>query len=244
MNTPHTPSTPILFYGVPGGSSFGSIVALEWLGRPYRLTRIGMPEQVKSPAYAAINPLGETPSLRTADGRLISESAAILNHVNALGLPYGRGVAQGTPEFDAMNYALSFLNTTFYGAFAPLWALLEHGPESEMAAAALKDYGHAAVQKAHAALERLLEGRTWMAGDQRTVADAYFMGIARWLDYHQVFPRDRFPRVHALYERLRDDPAVRVAEAAEAGEPLPAAAVATAQLTLDEALALLPSDAR
>jgi hypothetical protein len=46
--------------------------------------------------------------------------------------------------------------------------------------------------------------------------------------------------VHALYERLRGDPALRVAEAAEAGQPLPAGAAATAVLSLDEALALLP----
>lgn len=239
MNTTPSPPTPILFYGVPGGSSFGSIVALEWLGQPYRLCRIEMPEQVKSPAYAAINPLGETPSLLTADGRLMSESAAILNHVNALGVGLGRGSAQGTPEFDAMNYALAFLNTTFYGAFAPLWARMEDEAMPEDKSAVLKAYGEAAVAQAHDGLERLLAGRDWAAGGaQRSVADAYFMGIARWLDYHDVFPRDRYPRVHALYERLRDDPGVHVAEAAEEGRPLRAGAAATAQLSLAEAVAL------
>ena len=34
---------PVLFYGVPQGCSFGSIVALEWLNQPYRLCRINMP---------------------------------------------------------------------------------------------------------------------------------------------------------------------------------------------------------
>ena len=33
---------PILYYGVPSGCSFGSIVALEWLGQPYALSRIEM----------------------------------------------------------------------------------------------------------------------------------------------------------------------------------------------------------
>ncbi|GMU06544.1 hypothetical protein [Corallococcus caeni] len=32
---------PILFYGVPSGCSFGSIVALEWLGRPYHARGVG-----------------------------------------------------------------------------------------------------------------------------------------------------------------------------------------------------------
>jgi glutathione S-transferase len=35
----------VLFYGVPQGSSFGSIVALEWLGQPYQLCRIEMLQQ-------------------------------------------------------------------------------------------------------------------------------------------------------------------------------------------------------
>jgi glutathione S-transferase len=36
---------PVLFYGVPQGSSFGSIVALEWLEQPYQLCRIEMLQQ-------------------------------------------------------------------------------------------------------------------------------------------------------------------------------------------------------
>ena len=61
--------TQILFYGVPSGCSFGSIVALEWLGRPYRHCRIAMPEVVSGPDYRRLNSVGETPTLLTADGR-------------------------------------------------------------------------------------------------------------------------------------------------------------------------------
>jgi hypothetical protein len=81
--------TPILFYGVPSGCSFGSIVALEWLRQPYHLCRIDMPGQVQGEDYRRLNPLGETPTLRTAQGELLSESLAILNHLAA------KGIAQG-----------------------------------------------------------------------------------------------------------------------------------------------------
>lgn len=63
----------LLFYGVPEGCSFGAIVALEWSGLPYQLCRIQMPEVVSSEAFKRINPVGETPSLRTADGRFVSQ---------------------------------------------------------------------------------------------------------------------------------------------------------------------------
>src|SRR3546814_4878622 len=77
---------PILFYGVPSGCSFCSIVAVEWLGKPYRLCRIEMPEIVKSESYLRINPVGETPALMTADGRVLAESMAILNHLGPDGI--------------------------------------------------------------------------------------------------------------------------------------------------------------
>lgn len=54
---------PILFYGVPQGCSFGSIVALEWLGQPYRLCRVEMLEQPWDPLFERINPLYQTPAL-------------------------------------------------------------------------------------------------------------------------------------------------------------------------------------
>ncbi|MBP2442684.1 glutathione S-transferase [Rhizobium leguminosarum] len=59
--------SPILFYRVPEGCSFGSIVALEWSGLPYRLCRVEMPEMVSSDDYLRINPVGETPSLFRRD---------------------------------------------------------------------------------------------------------------------------------------------------------------------------------
>ncbi len=118
--------TPILFYGVPSGCSFGSIVALEWLRQPYHLCRIDMPGQVQGEDYRRLNPLGETPTLRTAQGELLSESLAILNHLAAKGIAQGLGFAQGTPGFDRLNHRLAYLNTSFFGAYAPLWHALEH----------------------------------------------------------------------------------------------------------------------
>ena len=131
--------TPTLFYGIPSGCSFGSIVALEWLGQPYRLSRIDMPEVVQSDAYRRINPVGETPSLLTEDGRIISESLAILNHLGSRGIDKGLSFKQGTAGFDRLNQTLAYLNTSFFNSFSPLWYSLEHDmkPEEKQALARL-----------------------------------------------------------------------------------------------------------
>lgn len=231
--------TPTLFYGVPSGCSFGSIVALEWLGAPYRLCRIDMPDVVSGEAYRRINPLGETPSLATGDGRFLSESIAILNHIAARGIDRGIGFAQGTPGFDRLNQVLAFLNTTFFSAFNPLWHVVEHGTEGDELQA-LRDYGAAGVRKAHAMLETMLEAGAsegpWLLGARRTVADAYFAGIARWTDYHQVIDRGDYPHLRRLHARLEEDPAVVFAHAIEHQAPARSSGGFEREVDLDEML--------
>jgi glutathione S-transferase len=226
---------PILFYGVPSGCSFGSIVALEWLGRPYRLCRIAMPEIVTGEVYRRINPVAETPALMTAEGEVIAESMAILNHLGARGLDSGLAFPQGTSGFDRLNQMLAYLNTSLFNGFSPLWYALEH--ELEPAArAALRAYGAAKLAKAHADLETMLGGGPWLLGEERSLADAYFAGIARWTQYHDVLDRRDYPGLQRLFEALERDPAVQLAHAVERGEaPAPGPAF-RGEISLDEAL--------
>lgn len=221
-----------LMYGVPSGCSFGLIVALEWLGEPYRLCRIEMPAEVQSEAYRQINPVGETPTLVTATGERISESMAILNHLGARGIGKGLSFAQGTAGFDRLNQMLAFLNTSFFAAFGPLWYALEDGIEGSDKDV-LRDYGAAKVAKAHADLERMLGDKEWLLGDRRTLADAYFIGIARWTKYHDVVDRRDYPALQRLFERLEADPAVRFAHAIERGETAVSGGGFVGEVTLD-----------
>jgi glutathione S-transferase len=222
-------------YGVPSGCSFGSIVALEWLGEPYRLCRIEMPDGVQSDAYRRINPVGETPTLVTATGEPISESMAILNHLGARGIGKGLSFAQGTLGFDRLNQVLAFLNTSFFAAFGPLWYALEHGIEGSDKDV-LRAYGAAKVAKAHADLERMLGDKEWLLGDRRTLADAYFIGIARWTKYHDVVDRRDYPGLQRLFEKLEVDPAVRFAHAIERGETAVSGGGFLGEVTLDDVL--------
>lgn len=227
--------TPILFYGVPSGCSFGSIVALEWLSEPYRLSRIEMPEAVQSDAYRRINPVGETPSLLTRDGRIISESMAILNYLATSGVEKGLGFRQGTADFDRLNQTLAFLNTSFFNSFGPLWYTLEHDMKPE-AKQALRAYGAANVAKVHGELEKMLGNGPWLLGDQRTLVDAYFIGIARWTKYHEVIDRKDYPGLQRLFDRVESDPAVKFAHAIEHGEDVRGSGGFAGHVSLEKAL--------
>jgi len=232
---------PILFYGVPEGCSFGSIVALEWTGRPYRLCRIQMPEVVSGEAYRRINPVGETPSLMTEGGAVISESLAILNHIGARALDGDLVFPQGSREFDRLNAMLAFLNTSFFNAFSPLWYALEHGSEGAEREA-LTAYGQALAAKTHAQLEALLGGHDWLLG-RHTLADAYFFGIARWADFHQAVDRRDYPGLNRLFETLKDDAGVRFALAIEHEEEAQSSGGFAGHVSLEEALAMVKAAA-
>lgn len=224
---------PVLLYGVPQGCSFGSIVALEWLNQPYRLCRIRMPEDMQTALYARINPVRETPALLLENGTVLTESAAILQNIAARGITQRLGYAQGTLEFDRLNQRLAFLNTTFFSAFAPLWhayEMEENPPVQNM----LRDLGRSLVAKAHAQLESMLGNHEWLMGHQRTVADAYFVGLARWAIYHRAIRQTDYPRVLRLFQKLETDPAVVFAHAIEDERPAASAGGFRGHVTLGE----------
>lgn len=206
---------PVLFYGVPQGCSFGSIVALEWLAQPYRLCRIVMPDDMQGPLYARINPVRETPALLTADGRTLSESAAILQHLVARDPQQRLGYKPGTAGADRLNQTMSYLTTTFFAAFSPLWTAYEM-PADPPVQAMLRQLGRVQVAKAHAQLDSLLGSKDWLLGDRRSIADAYFIGLARWADYHKAIDRSDFPNLARHVRKLEADPAVLFAHAIEA----------------------------
>lgn len=229
---------PTLVYGVPQGCSFGSIVALEWLGRPYRLCRAEMPRDLQAPEFGRLNPVRETPVLLTAAGVALSEGAAILPHIAAIDPARGLGHAPGTPAQDQLNHVFGFLNTTFFAAFSPIWTAYEMEADPPVQAV-LRALGQRQVAQSHAHLERMLADREWLAGERRTFADAYFIGIARWADYHRVLDAADYPRVQRLKQRLATDPAVSFAQAIEAGESPRGAGGFRGHVSMDEVLARL-----
>jgi glutathione S-transferase len=210
---------PVLFYGVPHGCSFGSIVALEWLGQPYRLCRIDMlaPHDAR---YARINPKHQTPTLLLQNGEALGESLAILHHIAARDLGQRLGFLQGTRAFDRLNSALAFLHTEVHGAFAPAWTAFKLSADATKEKEMLRSLAREQAARAYAHLEHILSGRAWLAGDHRTIADAYLVGVARWGEDLKLFDlKSEYPRLHEHLQKLEADKAVRFAHAIEDAEP-------------------------
>lgn len=233
---------PVLFYGNHAASSFGSIVALEWLGQPYRLVRLNLPFDAKGEAFTRINPVQKVPTLLRANGAPLSESAAILQHLADRDPQRTLSYAPGTAERDHLNQVLGFLHSDFWSAFAPGFEAFDMdltGKQDPALQSMLRKLGRKSVAKAHADLERMMGDNEWLAGDKRTIADAYFIGIARWAPFlaqtgaEMIDPRD-YPRLLRHYEKLEADPAVIFAHAIEDEQPAVSAGGFLGHLSLED----------
>lgn len=102
---------PILYYGAPHGCAFGTIVALEWLCRPYRLLRLELPGQ-------------PSPMLQTG-GRVIRDCRAILRHL-ASRRRHLLGYPAGSVDHARLERLIDMLHEEFQGGEARLAAICVH----------------------------------------------------------------------------------------------------------------------
>ncbi len=227
---------PILVYGFPLGSSMGLVAALEWLGKPYRLCRVDMLGEMREPSYAWLNARHETPVLVTDDGRVVTETMAIAYWLATRDTERRISFDPRSAEADRMIQLMAFINTGFTAAFSPLWAAFEMDLPDPVLQDALRRFGREAVTSRHDKLEAMLGDSPYLLGDRPTLADGVFVSVARWLDFHEVAPASRWPRIEALRRRLEADPAVRFASALEEGEVAAGSGAFQGHVPLDEVI--------
>jgi glutathione S-transferase len=156
--------------------------------------------------FRTVNPLGLVPTLRTDDGAVLTENAAILQYV-AERLPRaGLGAADGL-ERSWLQQWLCFIGTELHKSlFVPL---LDRKAGPEVKAYVLEknlsrlDY-----------LENYLEGRDYLL-DHFSVADAYLVTVINWTMATPPVELAKWPTLKAYYERLRARPSVAKAIAEE-----------------------------
>jgi glutathione S-transferase len=209
---------PTLIYGYPAGSSMGLVAALEWMGRPYRLCRVDMLGEMRDAPYRRINPRVETPVLITDHGEALTETMAIAAWLEARDTERRISFDPLSIEADRMRQVMAFINTGFTGAFGPLWAAMEMQPPNPTMQSALEEWGREGVIERHDRLEEMIGDTRFLIADIPTLADGILVGVARWLDVHEVADKTRWPKLAALRMKIEADPAVIYATALENGE--------------------------
>jgi glutathione S-transferase len=194
-------------YLSPLACSMSSRIALYEAGAPARFVEVD-PKTKRTLAgedFFAINPLGLVPVLRTDEGELLTENAAILQYV-ADRFPVAELAPVGGMARSKLQQWLSFVGTELHKAlFVPLF----DAKMPEDAKARILEKGDARL----AYLDRALAGREFLL-DCFTVADAYLFTVLNW---NIATPVDlkRWPEVQSYYTRLKQRPSIARALAEE-----------------------------
>jgi glutathione S-transferase len=156
--------------------------------------------------FREVNPLGLVPTLRTDDGIVLTENAAILQYV-ADRFPQAGISAVSDMERNRLHQWLCFIGTELHkGLFVPM---LDRNAPLEM-----KTYILGKGLSRLDYLENYLKGREFLL-DHFSVADAYLVTVINWTMATPPIELAKWPAVKAYYERLRARPSIARAIAEE-----------------------------
>lgn len=156
--------------------------------------------------FRKINPLGLVPTLRSDDGQVLTENAAILQYVADRFPQSGIGTEAGIQR-SRLHQWLCFIGTELHkGLFV---SLLDRKASQEVKTYVL-DKNLSRLDH----LENYLKGREYLL-DHFTVADAYLVTVINWTMATPPIELAKWPALKAYYERLRTRPSIAKAIAEE-----------------------------
>jgi glutathione S-transferase len=159
---------------LPGTAAMAPHATLAEIGVPYELVRVERDDDGRpTEAYLALNPWGKIPTLEDGD-LVLTESAAICLHLADTHPDARLAPPLGTPERSELYRWLLWLSNTVQMAQMRHFYPERYGTEGVKEAADTELAGHYDLLDAH------LEGREWLVGDERTVADLYLFMLTRW----------------------------------------------------------------
>ena len=195
-------------YFSPLACSLATRIALYEAGADANYLEVDKAKQVRNDGsdFLKVNTLGLVPTLRTDDGAVLTENAAILQYIADRFPQAGLG-ASSEAKRSGLHQWLCFIGTELHkGLFLPL---LDRKAPPEMKAYVLEknlsrlDY-----------LENYLKGREFLL-DHFSVADAYLVTVINWTMATPPIELAKWPTVKAYYERLRARPSIAKAIAEE-----------------------------
>lgn len=149
--------------------------------------------------FRNVNPLGLVPTLRTDDGVVLTENAAILQYVADRFPQATIGTGPGI-ERSRLHQWLCFIGTELHKAlFVPLL--------DKKAVPEVKAYVLAKNLSRLDYLENYLRGRDYLL-DHFSVADAYLVTVINWTMATPPVELAKWPTLKAYYERLRTRPSI------------------------------------
>lgn len=196
-----------LYYATGTCSLSPHIVLLE-AGLPFELEKVSLASKKTASGadYLEVNPKGYVPALRLDDGDVLTEGPAIVQYL-ADKVPDKQLVppAGTMARYHAIEW-LNFISTEIHKTFGVLFK--PNVPEETKQAA------HDTLAARLQIVERQLQGREYVTGNQFSVADAYLFTVLGWAKPLK-FDLGRWTGIQAYQQRVAARPTVRAAMVAE-----------------------------
>lgn len=150
---------------------------MEWIGEPYDLQKV----RPSDPDYLKLNPLGQVPSIIDGESDVMNQADAVLKYL-ARKYPEAKlgddGTLQDGYELDRW---LAFLTGDVHPAFFPFFAPHRYSTDSsDRAKQSTKEASYQLIDRVYKHLDRHLDGKDYVVGNRRTIADAYAFAMIRW----------------------------------------------------------------
>jgi len=147
----------------------------------------------------------------------LSEGLAILLKLVDENPDANIGLAVGEANRDELYRWLAFLSATLHPFYWPYFMPMRYHADEEQFAA-IKDAAQDRVASALDVIEAHLDGKTWMLGEQKSVADVFLYPMANWA-YGFDKPTSDYPNIDRVIRQLAADPAVQKVHEAQGTSP-------------------------
>lgn len=192
----------------PGSCSLASHIALEESGLPYQTEAVDLASKITASGddFLAINAKGYVPALRLDSGEVLSEGPAILQYVADQVPAKKLAPANATIERYRLQSWLAFIGTELHKSFG---AFFNPNAGSDWKGAALAN-----IERRLGYTDEQLAGKSFLLGEDFSVADAYLFTVLGWAKYIKL-DLSRWPNLLAYQARVAARPAVQAVLKAE-----------------------------
>ncbi len=182
-------------YYRPGTCSLASCIALYEAGLKFELVKVDRRTNQASDGldFNEVNPKGYVPALTLDNGETLTENVAVLQYIADRNPAAKLAPPAGTMERYRLIEWLGFINSEIHKSFSPLFR--KDAPDDT------KTYARNNITRRAGWLNSTLGSRSYLLGEQFTVADAYLFVVLGW-GAHVGVDIAQWPKVQGLVARV------------------------------------------
>jgi len=188
-------------YYMTGACSLASKISMREAGLNFELVKVDRHTRKAADGldFREVNAKDYVPALTLDNGEVLTENAAVLQYIADRNPAAKLAPPEGTLDRYRLTGWLSFIGSEVHKNFSPLF--------NAEASDDVKQYARKMLTKRLGYLEKAMGSRTYLMGEQFTVADAYLFVVLGW-GVHVKLDIGQWPQLKRYVERVGARPHV------------------------------------